>query len=136
VIRENHRLNNSPGDLSVYGEATPETLLRLSEDDFNNTLVLVDIEGAEFELFTRSVCERLRACTVLIEIHHWVDNFWDKYSTFLTVAVEFFKISVIEPQARPVNNAPELRHFPDVNRLILASEGRPCQMRFIKLEPK
>jgi hypothetical protein len=135
VIMENYQQNGSPGKLRIFGTATPEALLNLEGYEFHNALILVDIEGGEFDLFTKSVCNRLKRCTIILEIHHWVDNFFDRYKTFLGLAAEFFRISTIEPIDRPVNLTPEIRHFPDASRLLLASEGRPCQMRFIKLEP-
>jgi len=136
VIAENWKKNRSVGELTILGEANASSFATLNPADLENALVLVDIEGFEFELLTDEVLSLLKSSTVVIEIHHWMDNFLDKYTTFLRHADRYFDVEVIERVERETSNLPELRDFTDDNRLLLTSERRPGVMRFLKLTPK
>lgn len=136
VIAENWKKNRSVGELTILGEANASSFATLNPADLENALVLVDIEGFEFELITDEVLSLLKSSTVVIEIHHWMDNFLDKYTTFLRHADRYFDVEVIERVERETSNLPELRDFTDDNRLLLTSERRPGVMRFLKLTPK
>jgi len=136
VIAENWKKNHSVGELTILGEANAASFAALNRADLNNALVLVDVEGFEFDLLTDEVLRLLKSSTVVIEIHHWMDNFLDKYTTFLRHAASYFEVEVIERVERETSNLPELRDFTDDNRLLLTSERRPGVMRFLKLIPK
>lgn len=136
VIAENWKKNHSVGELTILGEANAASFAALNRADLDNALVLVDVEGFEFDLLTDEVLSLLKSSTVVIEIHHWMDNFLDKYTTFLRHAASYFEVEVIERVERETSNLPELRDFTDDNRLLLTSERRPGVMRFLKLIPK
>ena len=136
AIKKSWSLNGSPGRLQVFGQATPESLLSLPSDILRGAFVLVDVEGAEFDILSAPVLGGLSTATIVVEIHNWIDDFESRYSTFLEDAFAIFNIDVIAPEARNVHEYHELRDFTDDNRLLLVSERRPCQMRFLKLTPK
>ena len=119
LIKCNWKKNGSLGRLSVFGKADVRTLLSLTEEDVEDAIVLVDIEGDEFDLFEPDVFSKLKKCTIVVEIHNWVDGFLNKYKNFLWLANDYFKISRISPRDRLTTNIPELRDFPDENRLLL-----------------
>lgn len=101
-----------------------------------NTLVLIDIEGFEFQLLSQEVLAALGKCTAIIEIHNWVDGFEDRYPVLLRNIERFFDIAIIAPSARNTQNIELLRSYTDDNRLLVLSERRPCLMRFLHLTPK
>lgn len=136
VIAENWKKNHSVGELTILGEANAASFAALNPTDLDNALVLVDVEGFEFDLLTDEVLRLLTCSTIVIEIHHWMDNFLDKYTAFLRHAGNYFDVEVIERVERETSNLPELRDFTDDNRLLLTSERRPGVMRFLKLTPK
>ena len=136
VIAENWKNNHSPGELTILGAANAESFATLKADDLSNAFVLVDVEGAEFDLLTDDVLHQLKACTIVIEIHHWIDNFLDQYNAFLRNASRYFELETIARVERETSNLPELRDFTDDSRLLLTSERRPGMMRFLKLTPK
>lgn len=136
VIAENWKKNHSVGELTILGEANAASFAALHAQDLANALVLVDIEGFEFELLTDEVLALLKSCTVIIEIHHWMDDFLNKYNAFLRNAAHYFEIETIQRVERETSNLPELRDFTDDNRLLLTSERRPGMMRFLQLTPK
>lgn len=135
VIRENWIANGSPGDLDVFAEANDRTLLDLHAEDLESALVLIDIEGSEFEVLSDAILELLAKSTVIVEIHNWVDDFLAKYESLLLRASKYFDVAVIDRVDRPTAQFEELRDYTDDNRLLLVSERRPCQMRFVKFSP-
>ncbi|RRO02308.1 hypothetical protein [Pectobacterium aquaticum] len=136
IIKSNWIRNGEKGELKVYGEANINSISALSPEDLSKSLVLVDIEGFEFELLTDDFMSALSTCTIIIEVHNWVDDFIPKYERFLNDAWKFFDIESFQRVDRTTSHLPELRDFTDDNRLLLVSERRPCLMRFLKLTPK
>ncbi len=136
TIKRNWESNGTPGHLKVLGEATFDSIEALTAEDLRNALVMIDIEGAEFELLNYDVLNKLSDCTLLIEIHNWIDDFNNKYAYLLRRLYKHFEISIIERVDRLTVNIAELRDFTDDNRLLLTSERRPCLMRFLRLTPK
>ena len=128
--------NNSPGELEILGEATEHALVNLPNEALDSALVLVDVEGAEFDILSPIVLEKLLHSTIVIEIHNWINDFEHRYFAFLESAFNLFKVEVLSPVSRDIHKYQELRDFTDDNRLLLVSERRPCQMRFLKLSPK
>lgn len=141
MINRNWVGNGKLGNLAVFGEATEATLLEVldslnaSNQNTGGITVLVDIEGGEFELLSQAVMESLQWATIFIEIHNWVDNFLEKYSALLRRLSESHHLNVIEPCIPDLHKFPELRDLTDDNRLLLVSERRPNQMRFIQASP-
>ena len=135
AIQENWKRNGFPGSLEIFGEANLETIHRLQEADISNAFVLIDIEGYEFNLLQPEVLQKFKSCVLVIEIHNWVDDFFEKYKALLNEASQLFDISIVERVDRPISSLKELRDFTDDNRLLLTSERRPCLMRFLKLTP-
>lgn len=136
VIAANWNKNGSAGALTILGAANQQSLASLTPQDLRNALVLIDIEGFEFELLTAEVLELLQTSTLVIEVHHWVEDFLAKYQRLLTQASRFFTIEAIERVERETSNLAELRDFTDDNRLLLTSERRPGLMRFLQFTPK
>ncbi len=136
TIQTNHLNNGSVGSLKILGSANAKSILELPEQYFDNAFVLVDVEGYEFDLLTDDVLKKLNSCTIIIEIHNWVDDFLNRYSRFLQKADKFFHVKVIDRIDRQTSKITELRDFTDDNRLLLLSERRPCLMRFLMLTEK
>lgn len=136
TILSNWQCNQSPGSLQIFGEANDKSIGVLSPEVLKRSLVLIDIEGFEFELLTLEFLSKLSLSTIIIEIHNWVEGFIDKYSQLLRNADLYFDIEMIERLERPTCHLQELRDMTDDNRLLFTSERRPCMMRFLKFTPK
>ena len=136
AIEENWRHNGAPGRLEINGEASESSIGSLDPADLANALVLVDIEGAEFCIFTETVFAALKKSSIVLEVHNWVSDFDNLYAELLRRAHEHFHIDVIPRREANTIHLPELRDFTDDNRLLLQSERRPCVMRFLKFTPK
>ncbi len=136
ALRSNAALNGVEDRIEVHGEADADFLSALDIDDFSRIIVLVDVEGAEFDILTSDVLRKLMYAQIVIEIHNWIDGFENKYAQFLKDAGEFFQLRRVEPVERHINSFEELDEFTDDNRLLLCSEGRPNKMRFLHLTPR
>jgi len=136
AIKRNWKSNGAPGELLVRGEANSKTLLDDQITFGDDTLVLIDIEGGEFDILTDDVLKHLRSCEIIVEIHNWVPDFKARYSDLLRRIASIFDVSIVNRVERPTVNIPELRSFTDDNRLLVTSERRPCLMRFLRLHPR
>lgn len=136
AIERNWRLNAKPGKLEVYGKADEHSISSIAEKLCENTLVLIDVEGFEFELLSPELIAILAQCNVILEIHNWIEGFAEKYPVLLRNLDKYFDISVIAPSDRNTQNIELLRSYTDDNRLLVSSERRPCMMRFLHLLPK
>ena len=109
----------------------------ITTDALKNSIILIDIEGAEFKLLNKQTLALMKEATIIIEVHNWIENFEEMYRKFLIEASEFFQFERIRSLPRNFNGfEEELRFYTDENRVLLFSESRPCQMRFLKLVPK
>ena len=136
AIFTNWKNNGAIGQLVVKAKANFESIATLTEHDLERSLILIDIEGGEFELLNNDTIRKFRYSKILLEIHNWVTDFEEKYKNLLISLDEFFCIKIIKRVDRQVDNYMELRDFTDDNRLLLISERRPCLMRFLELTPK
>ena len=136
AISEKWKNNGSVGELLVLGEANTKSLTDIDPSDLNNAIVLIDIEGGEFDFLNSDTLKALSSCLIFIEIHNWIDDFPNKYASFLRAADAFFQVEAINNVDRNTTHLQELRDFTDDNRLLLTSERRPCLMRFLKLTPR
>ena len=135
AITENWANNGNPGAITLHGEANHASLKLIPSHVLNNALVLIDIEGHEFELLTTEVIQQLQFSEVIIEIHNWIDDFETRYAQLLRDLAKYFNIEKLAPVERNTASFSELRSYTDDNRLLLVSERRPCLMRFLKLTP-
>ena len=136
AIRKNWQTNGSPGLLEILGEANEVTVSALSPVITTKSLVLIDIEGFEFELLTPKVVSILSKCDVIVEIHNWVEDFPNRYKSLLMTLDNYFRIEIVKRSDRNTVDCSLLRSFTDDNRLLVTSERRPCLMRFLHLSPK
>jgi len=110
-------------------------------DDFSssvleNSLLLVDIEGYEFELFEKIKMSRLRHTYIVIEIHDFDGESPDKVEDLLSLLANTHSISVLTTGSRNLDNYVELANFHDNDRWLIVSEGRPSLMKWVCCEPK
>lgn len=136
VISENAILNNQSENIKIYGEANKDTLEK-EIDAAKSCLILCDIEGAEFDLFSKEVLKVLRNCALIIELHDEViGGEKDRRQRLMNNAQEFFEINFIERDNPTPNDFEELKGWKDDLRQLAFSEGRPCRMDWILLTPR
>ena len=136
VISENAILNNQSENIKIYGEANKDTLEK-EIDSLKSCVILCDIEGAEFDLFSKEVLKVLRNCEIIIELHdEFIGSGKDRRKRLMNDAQEFFEINFIERDNPTPNDYEELKGWNDDLRQLAFSEGRPCRMDWILLTPR
>jgi len=137
IMMQQAQKNGVKDRLVIKGKARHDFIEDLDLHPRKNTLILCDIAGGEFDLFTEEVLFHLSKSTVIIEIHDWYhDDFIERYSRLLSDADKFFDVKFLKPKTRPIEEIYDLHSFTDDNRLLVCSEHRPSQMRFVVLNPK
>jgi len=99
-------------------------------------IILCDIEGAEFSLFDSEALALLKRSFVVIELH---DSFNPALKGEKTLLIENaernFNIRLVR-NTDSFLSIPIMNKFSDDYRLLAYSEGRPCEMEWLILEPK
>ena len=129
---EKSAIKNNVADLiSIKGEANEKILSSI--ENINNSVILCDIEGSEYDLFSENLIKNMHPSNVIIEIHKNPDislnEFEDKFKNL-------FSINKITQGPRSLKGFGELKNFNDNNRSLLASEGRSYIQEWWHLSPK
>lgn len=133
AIRRNAKINNVEGQLTIFGKAGPIFYEEQKISEWTKVFMLCDVEGAEFDIFSTDTLRAIRGSTVVIEIHNWVEDFWEKYEALLCRAAQFFTLDTLSSVTVNLPQLPYLRSMHDDNRALIRSEGRPNVMRYLKL---
>jgi hypothetical protein len=136
VIAENARLNACADRVHVHGAAGADFYRALPEGALSRAVLLVDVEGAEFDILTSATLAQLKNTVVLIELHDWF--FADgpaKLARLQQDAQAHFRLSTLTTGARDLSSFPELAHHDDSERWLMASEGRNRLMTWLRLDP-
>lgn len=136
TIKENAKVNGVSERVEVFGAADHTLAQQLPQGCIDDAVVLVDIEGGEFDVLNKEFLKRFQNAYILIEIHNWIEGFEEKYFNLLLAANQYFEIDTVEPVVRDLTKFTELNDFTDDNRYLICSEGRPNVMRFLRLNPK
>jgi hypothetical protein len=128
---------NGCSEKIVIGEEANAKTLQTVMDACNDTVTLIDIEGAEYDFLNNEVLNMLKNSHIICELHPWlaVDGLW-KQQDLIARANEIFHVSFLQRKAYEPNKFEELEEFSDDERLLACSEGRPQNMRWMVLEPR
>ncbi len=100
-------------------------------------VVLIDIEGAEFQFLDDTVLQILRKHHVIIELHRTNQPEGKaKRAALIDRASAFFDHTSLHQAPIPIGSFPELAQFNDDHRLLAFSENRLDAMEWLTLTPK
>lgn len=139
AIRISAEINKVADRITILGRAERNFLDQpeLQAIDLGRTLVIVDIEGGEFELLTSDILNRLASSEMIVEIH---GGFFPKEpdldSRFVKQLQSYFACDVLPMGRRDLSQIREIAGLSDSDRWLLCSEGRPFLMRWIHCMPK
>jgi hypothetical protein len=136
IILKNMQLNGLDNRFEIKGIASSSFLDDFSSSVLENSLLLVDIEGYEFELFDRIEMSRLKHTNIVIEIHDFDGESTDKVENLLSLLGNTHSISLLTTGSRDLDKYLELANFHDNDRWLIVSEGRPTLMKWACCEPK
>lgn len=128
--------NNVKKKISVYSEANFASLKKLKIKNFKKTLFLLDIEGAEFNLFDKNFCRYFSKSLFIIEDHNFLILNKKKTNSFYKTIKKFFKVEFVDDNFENPLNYKILDHLTEDEKYLILSEGRPLRMQWIILLPK
>lgn len=137
TIAKNAELNLVSQKVTIYGKAEQDFFKLLSPDQLSSSVLLIDIEGGEFDLLNSSLFNALKGSIIFVELHPWmVENGVHKLAKLKSEASIDFNITEITTSSRDMSVFPELRNFNDTDRWLICSESRKQLMTWLRLDPK
>ncbi len=139
LIAENARRNAMADRLHIHGEANATLAATLAEEgvDLSRCVILCDIEGGEFDVFTPAMFDMMKGATILIELHPFaVAEGAARVAALEKAAEANFAVTRLTTGARDLSAFPELDAYGDTDRWLLCSEGRPERMHWLRLDPR
>lgn len=132
----NAKRNEVSENMHIRNEATEDAILRLLDTLPKKIFVLCDIEGAEYSVFTEAVLEKLGESEIIIEIHEFCRDMELGAIALRDKAAKYFEICEIRSRGRDLSRIPETEFLSDVERALLASEGRSRLGKWWILTPR
>lgn len=130
------QLNGVDGQVEIRGAADADELGRILNAHEGRAVVLIDIEGGEFDFLTDQVIEALANSHVIIELHDWlVDQGQRKRERLLSRLETRFHCRIMSMGQRDLTGLLELEHLPDSERWLVCDEGRGRSMEWLYLDP-
>lgn len=137
VIHKNAELNGVRDKVSIYGIAERTFYEKFTPELLSKSVLFVDIEGGEFEIFDKEVFSIFRNSIIFIELHDWFfEDSIVKLDRITTDATQYFNITKITTTSRNLAEFNELKDFGDTDRWLVCSEGRARLMTWYRLDPK
>ena len=137
VIRQNSILNGVAKKVIIFGEANKKSLLKIPKEDISNSVVLIDIEGFEFDFLDTNILNILKKSICIIELHDWFfEDGKKRLKELRKRASKKFHVSEFKLRSRDTSNIKELDLYSDNERWIICSEGRSRSMTWLRLDPK
>jgi len=134
-IKLNARLNGCIKKLIIKKEANYLSLKKIIDKN-KSCLVLIDIEGSEYELLSNKILKLLRHCELIIESHpHHVSNGKKMEQELISRSKKFFNSSIIERGPYNPNKFKILADLTDDERLLSLSEGRLKNPKWLYFKP-
>ncbi|MDA8536875.1 hypothetical protein N9L23_05930 [Alphaproteobacteria bacterium] len=138
IIAENAVRNNVAQMVEINGIATEdkviEVLKALPKND--TAVMLIDIEGGEYELVNNKLLGALRNHHLVIELHEFYSDQRRKSKLLIENLSKHFEIEILGPEALNPNDYSILDNMDDDKKWMALSEGRPSKMRWIVATPK
>jgi hypothetical protein len=122
--------NGVAARVTVGGECKAQTLSELARLS-DNTLVVVDCEGAELSILRPDLAPELAHCDIIVECHDFVDR-----SITATLEQRFaatHKIDLIVEGPRDPNRFEGVRDWSSIDRWLAVHEHRPEGMHWLAM---
>lgn len=119
-ILQNAKLNNVASKIILKGAATTQSILSLPPEHLQNSLILCDIEGAEYSLFTDEVISFLSKSYLIIELH---DKCSSRSDSLIERLRSTYSCSFIN-QDDFAHSVSQITDFTDFERALINMEGR------------
>lgn len=136
ALAYNAQINGCLEKITICAEANFDSLSQLILEH-GQALMLIDIEGFEFDLLDERVLNLLSDCHIIVELHpSVVEHGHERQERLINAARRHFDAHLIERECYRPNGFPELSEFSDDERLLALSEGRGRNMQWLVLSPR
>ena len=135
-IVQNSLLNGVSDRVVVRGEANERLLHDFLPGDAASSVLIIDIEGGEFDLLTSTFLEKFLKSVIFIELHDWFfADGQERLDKLQTKVQPFFIITPMTTGSRNLSVFPELRMMNDTDRWLICSEGRSRLPTWWRMDP-
>lgn len=136
VITKNAKLNNVSEKILVFGIADQNFNQLMPDVRLSESVLLVDIEGGEFDLLTNNVLNKLKNSILIIELHEFmVENGQSRLNELIARLQQWFTISWLTTGSRDMSQYEMLEQLNDTDRWLLCSEGRTRLQKWAVCKP-
>lgn len=136
VIRANAALNEVGGSVAVFGYADARFYESLTEAQLSAAVILIDIEGGEFDLLTDELLVKLKDAMLIIELHEFmVDDGAAKLKSLVDRLERVYKLNWLTTGVRDLSGFESLSVLNDTDRWLLCSESRAHRMKWAVCAP-
>lgn len=139
AIKRNAEMNGLTDRVVILGQANQDITEQLAAVNFEseNSLVLCDIEGAEFSLFTPNFLNTLKDSTIIIEIHDKVHGMDPIHrANLIDLHTPNFDVKLIIAEPADWSGIADLEQLTDNDRALVTSEGRKAIGEWLLATPK
>ena len=135
-IKENLLLNDLSDKVKIFDKADFNIVNKnLTRIQLKKTLFIVDIEGAEFELFNKANLEVFKESTLIIENHDFLAE-PKKVGMFFDFMNKHFNLEILKNGSRDPFKVSEIDNFDEDEKWLMMSEGRKKNMNWLIFTPK
>jgi hypothetical protein len=134
ALRATAEANKISDRVHIFGSVDEDTIPRdlgvsaLSSDD----LVLIDIEGGEFDLFSDRFLVTIGSAFVIVELHPWLKSDGvQRLDALIKKLGDRTGFGIIVDDGRSLTGIKEFSGLHDDERNLLCSEGRVIQMSWL-----
>jgi len=128
AVKRNAEINNILDALVIKGKVDQHIISLLSELKINpsGSVVLCDIEGAEFEVLTKEVFTFLRGATIIVELHDKLINNGHglREKLLKNIPSDAHTQIISQKRASSFDGISDLEELNDSDRALVMSEGR------------
>lgn len=131
-------LNEVENKILIMGHAESNFLDTINIKSFASgpNLMIVDIEGAEFDLFDINMMRKLKDFHVVIEVHNFVVQEMTRINSFIKLVSRYHKIEIVTENSRNIPSREEISFLSRRDLMLIIAEDRPSDMFWILATPK
>jgi hypothetical protein len=137
ILRRSATLNSVSEKLTIHGKADEACIIDLSSNlPLNKSVILFDVEGAEYTLLSEAVFKALTGAVIIVEIHQYRNiGSQEVLSTLINRSGSNFKVKIVKQASRNPLSLPITSMLSDDEAWLLCSEGRGYRQVWAVFEP-
>ena len=131
-------LNGVDSKIKTIGHAGPNFIHQIDPDSLTDgpSLMIVDIEGSEFDLLDSDTLGKLKNFHLVVEVHNFVVKEKDKIELFVKSLAQYHDIEIVTENSRNIPSRNEVSFLSRRELLMLIAEERPSDMFWVLATPK